>query len=58
MLNFQPVFPLAGYSGSLLAANARRRAGLPQVRARMAELAAPKTEHAIADAVIQALTFG
>ncbi len=31
----------AGYSGSSLASNARRKAGLAQVKARMAELAAP-----------------
>jgi hypothetical protein len=34
----------AGYTGKSVAANARKRATLPQVKARMAELAAPARE--------------
>jgi hypothetical protein len=44
----------AGYGGSSIASNARKRAALPQVKARMAELAAPvreKTEQEVARAV-------
>jgi hypothetical protein len=36
----------AGYGGRSIASNARKRAALPQVKARMAELAAPEREAA------------
>jgi hypothetical protein len=48
----------AGYSGSSVAANARRRAGLPQVKARIAELARPaqqKAEQAVVATVETAM---
>lgn len=41
----------AGYGGSSLASNARRRAGLPQVKARMKELAAPAQQQAESEVV-------
>jgi hypothetical protein len=41
----------AGYSGSSMAANARKRAALPQVKARMTELAAPAQRQAESEVV-------
>jgi hypothetical protein len=41
----------AGYSGSSMAANARKRAALPQVKARMTELAAPAQRQAEGEVV-------
>jgi hypothetical protein len=41
----------AGYGGSSMAANARKRAALPQVKVRMAELAAPAQRQAESEVV-------